>query len=581
MENHRFILFIALAAILYLMFNQWQTEHAPVPPAKTEQTVKASPESDDEAPVAVTADDEIVVSAPEGQNSAKTVSSAKKSTQKGRQIEIVTDLFQIRIDTYKGAISRVNLRKYPLTVEQQDIPFTILDKNADNNFIAESGLLPQSGSDETIRVPLFASAKSTYALQEGEDELRVPLAWKSESGIELVKTFIFKRDSYQIEIEQQINNNSSSEWRGSLYATLRQKPVKQSGGFFSGASAYTGAAVSTDFNKYEKVSFDDIQENWSTNHKNAMKSNGVIGTKTGWIAMLQHYFVVAWIPNQQELSYISSKFIKKSNNHYISYASEEKVIPAGNKVSFVQKIYAGPKVQKVMKEIAPNLERSVDYGPLFFIAEPLFFALDFIHGVIGNWGWAIILLTFFIKVAFFKLSEKSYRSMAKMRNLGPKIKQLRERYGDDKQKLNQATMDLYKKEGANPLGGCLPILIQMPVFLSLYWMLMESVELRQAPFMFWITDLSLKDPFFILPLIMGGTMFLQQRLNPAPADPMQAKVMMAMPILFTAMFLWFPSGLVLYWVVNNALSILQQWIITKRVESGKDKVEAKPAKKKK
>ncbi len=569
MENQRTILFAALALILYVIYSQWQQDYAPKPAIEENRVAQTQQDvlQEDDIDYPSTSEDEVPEVSPTASQLQISNQEMKKAT-KGKTIEVVTDLFNVHIDTYKGSVVFASLRDYPVSIEQKDVLFSVLDKNADNRFVVESGFVPLPGSEESVKKPIFTADANKYALQEGSNELRVPLTWVNDSGLSITKTLIFKRGTYVIDVEQKLTNMSSKEWKGSLYGRLRQQPVEgSSGGMFGGARSFTGVAVSTDFKKYEKVTFEDISESWSHKHENAGK-NGFIKTKSGWIAMLQHYFLVAWIPEQDKYSYISSKFAKNSNNHYISYATGEKVVEPGNSAVFTQTLYVGPKNQGNLKEIAPNLERTVDYGPLFFIAEPLFIGLEFIHGILGNWGWAIIFLTLLIKLVFFKLSEKSYRSMAKMRNLAPKIKQLKERFGDDKQKMNQATMELYKTEGANPLGGCLPILIQMPVFLSLYWMLMESVELRQAPFMFWIVDLSLKDPFYILPVIMGATMLIQQRLNPAPADPVQAKVMMLMPIIFTVMFLWFPAGLVLYWVVNNTLSILQQWVITKKVESG-------------
>jgi YidC/Oxa1 family membrane protein insertase len=286
----------------------------------------------------------------------------------------------------------------------------------------------------------------------------------------------------------------------------------------------------------------------------------------GWVAWLQHYFVTAWIPGQDDTDVIQTR--KDSQGNYIvGFTGPVLSIPAGAYAETNATLYAGPKIQHTLKALSPGLDKTVDYGILWFIAEPIFWLLEHIHGLLGNWGWSIICLTILIKLAFFPLSAASYKSMARMRAVSPKLAALKEQFGDDRQKMSQAMMDLYKKEKINPLGGCLPILVQMPVFLSLYWVLLESVEMRQAPWMFWITDLSIKDPFFLLPIIMGATMFIQMQLNPTPPDPMQAKVMKLMPIIFTFFFLWFPAGLVLYWVVNNCLSIAQQWYITRKIEA--------------
>ncbi len=330
-------------------------------------------------------------------------------------------------------------------------------------------------------------------------------------------------------------------------------------GFFgSGVITYTGAVISTPEQRYEKISFDDIAKK---------ELNQPV--KDGWVAMIQHYFLGAWVPNPGETNDFYTRVVG-GNRYMVGMRGAAQAVPAGATGDFRTRLYVGPKLQGVLADIAPNLQLTVDYGMLTIIAEPLFWLLKWIHNIVGNWGWSIIILTLLIKLAFYKLSETSYRSMANMRRLAPELTRLKELYGDDKQKMNEAMMGLYKKEKVNPLGGCLPILVQIPVFIALYWVLVESVQLRQAPFMFWIKDMSIPDPFYVLPLVMGVTMFVQQKLSPAPPDPIQAKVMMALPIVFTFMFLWFPSGLVLYWVVNNMLSIAQQWVITKRVESGAD-----------
>lgn len=330
----------------------------------------------------------------------------------------------------------------------------------------------------------------------------------------------------------------------------------------TGTATYLGAALWTASEPYKKVSMKDID-------KGSLKEN----VSGGWVAWLQHYFVTAWIPAKSDNNVVQTR--KDSQGNYIiGYTGPAISVPAGGKVETSAMLYAGPKIQSKLKELSPGLELTVDYGFLWFIAQPIFWLLQHIHSLLGNWGWSIIVLTMLIKGLFFPLSAASYRSMARMRAVAPKLAALKERFGDDRQKMSQAMMELYKKEKINPLGGCLPILVQMPVFLALYWVLLESVEMRQAPWMLWITDLSIKDPFFILPIIMGATMFIQQRLNPTPPDPMQAKVMKMMPIIFTFFFLWFPAGLVLYWVVNNCLSIAQQWYITRSIEAASKKAAA-------
>ncbi len=399
----------------------------------------------------------------------------------------------------------------------------------------------------------------------------------SEGGVNYIKRFTFKRGlnprcsakeqslkkpgcidpaSYQVDVRYLIDNQSDQAWSGNMFAQLKRDnsddPSKTAA---TSTATYLGAAMATPESSYKKVSMKDID-------KQPVKET-VTG---GWVAWLQHYFVTAWIPGQTDNNVIQTR--KDSQGNYIiGYTSPVLSVAPGAKAELGATLYAGPKIQKHLGTLAPGLELTVDYGVLWFLAQPIFWLLGHIHALLGNWGWSIIALTIVIKMAFFPLSAASYKSMARMRAVAPKLAQLKEQHGDDRQKMSQAMMELYKKEKINPLGGCLPIVVQMPVFLALYWVLLESVEMRQAPWLLWITDLSIKDPFFLLPIIMGATMFIQQQLNPTPPDPMQARVMKLMPIIFTFFFLWFPAGLVLYWVVNNCLSIAQQWYITRKIEA--------------
>jgi YidC/Oxa1 family membrane protein insertase len=437
----------------------------------------------------------------------------------------------------------------------------LLQDSKAETFIAQSGLISDSGSAPN-HYAQFIPEQTEYRLQEGQDSLEVPLTWTEASGLKVVKAYTFHRGSFVVDLSQRVENASSQDWRGSQYRQMQRTPQEKPSGILTGGIyTYTGGVISTPDKHYEKISFDTIA-NKDLN----------LEVKGGWIAMIQHYFLAAWIPDQNEFNNFYTKAL--GNNRFVlgMVESKRQTAPAGGSATFHSRFYVGPKVQDKLEEVAPYLNLTVDYGLLTVIAQPLFWMLKLIHRVIGNWGWAIIVLTILIKAAFFKLSETSYRSMANMRRLTPQFAKIKERYGDDKQKMNQALMEMYKKEKINPLGGCLPIIVQIPVFIALYWVLLETVELRQAPFMFWIQDLSAKDPYFVLPLIMGATMFIQQKLNPPPPDPVQAKVMMALPLVFTVFFLWFPSGLVLYWVVNNVLSIAQQYVITKRVEAATAKV---------
>jgi len=431
-------------------------------------------------------------------------------TPMAQTVSVTTDTLQVVLSTAGGDIAGVNLLQYP----------TSLDTH--------------------------------YVLSDGQGEIRVPMYWKSDSGISVTKTFIFKRDRYLIDIEYDIRNESGDTVSMNQYRQLRRKPVTDDE-TQSFIYTFIGGVVSTEEDRYTKIDFGDFSD---------QSTRQTVG---GWAAIIEHYFLAAWIPSQEETSTIYTKTLNSPTRHIIGLQSTSVDIAASTSAQLTTQMFVGPKIQERMKAVAPNLDLTVDYGFLSVLAKPIFKVLHWIHGVIGNWGWAIVGVTMLIKLVFYKLSEASYRSMARMRKLQPQLLSLKERYGDDRAKMGQATMDLYKKEKVNPLGGCLPILVQIPVFISLYWVLLESVELRQAPWILWIQDLSLKDKYYVLPLIMGVTMFIQQKLNPAPVDPIQAKVFMFMPLIFTVFFAFFPAGLVLYWVVNNTLSIAQQYYITRHV----------------
>jgi YidC/Oxa1 family membrane protein insertase len=477
----------------------------------------------------------------------------------GQRVRVITDVFEAEIDTVGGDLRQVGLRTYPESVQRPDQPFQLLKDSGPDLFIAQSGLLAPNHRPAPDHYAQFVAEQTEYRLADGQDTLEVRLHWTDPSGVKVIKTYTFRRGSFLVELNQRVENGSASDWQGSQYRQFQRTPPKAVSSFFgSGVITYTGAVISTPEQRYEKISFDQIAK---------QELNQTV--KDGWVAMIQHYFLGAWVPNPGETEDFYTKAVS-GNRYVVGMRGAVQTVPAGATGDFHTRLYVGPKLPDVLEKIAPNLQLTVDYGVLTIIAEPLFWLLKAIHAILGNWGWAIIVLTILIKLAFYKLSETSYRSMANMRRLAPELTRLKELYGDDKQKMNQAMMDLYKREKVNPLGGCLPILVQIPVFIALYWVLVESVQLRQAPFMLWIRDMAVPDPYYVLPLIMGATMFIQQKLSPAPPDPIQAKVMMALPVVFTFMFLWFPAGLVLYWVVNNILSIAQQWVITKRVESGAD-----------
>ncbi|GLS28215.1 membrane protein insertase YidC [Marinibactrum halimedae] len=467
-------------------------------------------------------------------------------------ITVKTDTFQATIDTLGGDLVNVALVKHYSDLESRE-PYVMLQRDQFNQYIAQSGLIGENGTDSNGNRPVFSASKQTFTLEEGKDSLNVDLTF-SKDNIEITKRYTFNRNDNLIQLEYIIENNTESEWSGALYGQIKRNdfaPIEPSASSL-GMQPYLGAAVTTPDEHYKKLDFEDLA-----------KSSFTLSQTGGWVAMVQHYFISSWIPPQQSKNHF--RLLKSGDHFLLGFNTSRFVIPPGEKRSVTSGFYVGPKDIDRLEEISPYLDLTIDYGWLWWIAKPLFHALDAIHSVIGNWGWAIIILTIGIKALFYYPSNISYRSMAGMRKLQPKMAELKERYGDDRQRMGSELMKLYRDSGVNPMSSCLPILMQMPVFLALYWMLFESVELRHAPFVGWINDLSVMDPYFILPLIMGATMWIQQRLQPTPADPTQAKVMQFMPVLFTVMFIFFPAGLVLYWVVNNTLSIIQMWWVNRLV----------------
>ena len=548
MDNQRLILFVALSFVILLLWQSWQEEYGPQPvetSAPTAVTDTAIPAD------SLPADDIPGAGAEMAQVSAVPEPELLKT---GTSVTIETDLFRVVLDTTGGDLRKADLLAYPETPEPDSGPFRLLNDSLPNLFFVQSGLRTNTGVEPTHHV-VYNAEQNHYRLADSADELQVALSWRSPEGVEVIKRYTFRRGSYAIDLEHEVRNGSGSDWAGRQYRQLQRTQVAETGQS-SFIYTYMGGVLYSPEEKYEKIKFEDMVD-----------ANLDRSVTDGWAAMLQHYFVGALIPVRGEENRYYTKTLSDAR-YVIGLISPGRTIAAGDSSIFSSKLFIGPKLQDEMKAVAPGLELTVDYGLLTVLAQPVFWLLKTLHGFLGNWGWAIVFVTMLIKLAFYKLSETSYRSMANMRRLTPRLQSLKERHGDDRQKLNQAMMDLYKKEKINPLGGCLPILVQIPVFIALYWVLLESVELRQAPFMLWITDMSAPDPYYILPLLMGATMLIQQRLNPAPMDPIQAKVMMMLPIVFTVFFAFFPSGLVLYWVVNNTLSIAQQWVITRRVEAG-------------
>ncbi|AOA07498.1 MULTISPECIES: membrane protein insertase YidC [Pseudomonas] len=558
MDIKRTILIVALAVVSYVMVLKWNQDYGqaalPTQNVAASTTAPALPDTVSGNNASNSAD------VPSANTDTSTPTETPVAASKDL-IHVKTDVLDIAIDPQGGDIAQLRLPLYPRRQDHPDVPFQLFDNGNERTYLAQSGLTGVDGPDaRPSGRPVFSTEKKTYELAPGQDQLVVDLKF-SENGINYIKRFTLKRGLYDVQVSYLIDNESGKPWNGNLFAQLKRDASSDpSSSTATGTATYLGAALWTSAEPYKKVSMKDIDK--------AQLKETVQG---GWVAWLQHYFVTAWIPQKGDNNVVQTR---KDNqgNYIIGFTGPTLTVEPGKTAETSATLYAGPKSQGVLKELSPGLELTVDYGILWFIAQPIFWLLQHIHSLVGNWGWSIIFLTMLIKGIFFPLSAASYKSMARMRAVAPKLAALKEQFGDDRQKMSQAMMELYKKEKINPLGGCLPILVQMPVFLSLYWVLLESVEMRQAPFMLWITDLSIKDPFFILPIIMGATMFIQQRLNPTPPDPMQAKVMKLMPIIFTFFFLWFPAGLVLYWVVNNCLSIAQQWYITRKVEAATKKV---------
>ncbi len=545
MDNQRLILFLALSMVLMLLWQAWEQQYAPAPPIGVSAPSTAAPGNSD------------VPSAPKtGDGSVPTAQATDLAvTQSAKRITVTTDLYIAEIDTLGGDLRRLALRKHPAKAGEPDVPFELLSESGNELYITQTGLVAH-GIDWPNHRSLYNAVKTQYSLGTGQDSLQIPLSWSGPNGLRVIKTYTFQRDSYAVKLDYAIHNGGKQTAEAYLYAQILRSHVEQNS-MLSTTPSYVGGAIYTPAEKYEKISFDDMTKKPLSRE-----------VKGGWVAMLQHYFVSAWMPPAESVNTFYGK-TQDGGRHAFGYktVNASKIAP-GQDVDITTTLYAGPKEHRRLIKQAEGMELTVDFNWLTVIASPLFQLLNYIHGWVGNWGWAIIILTILIKLVFYPLSAASYKSMANMRRVQPKMQSIKERYGDDKQKQQQAMMELYKTEKINPLGGCLPIVVQIPVFISLYWVLLESVEMRQAPFALWITDLSSADPYFVLPVLMGATMLVTQLLSPQMGDPLQRKVMMALPVVFTVFFAFFPAGLVLYWVVQNLLSIAQQWMITRQVEAG-------------
>jgi YidC/Oxa1 family membrane protein insertase len=591
MTNPRNLLLIALLFLGYLMWLQWNRDYGP-PPADTVATTTAG--ATGSAPAAASGADATVPNAavpaatvPEatpgstppaaGANAAADIPTATAegttpptpavapdAAPASPRVVVTTDVLRVGIDTVGGNLVVAELLDYPVDLDDKSTKVRLLADDADHFFAAQSGLVGVPGTPAPNHQTPFTAERTSYHLGDAE-RVEVPLTWTDPSGVSVRKVFVFTRGSYVVEQRQEISNQGATAWTGNAYRQLqRVPPVINASGIKGYANterySFVGAAWYSPEDKFQKLKFADYAEE----PLNATFAGG-------WAAMLQHYFFAAWIPDAAETdTYTTASVVVDGATRYLVRAMSAPIsVPPGQTQTTSARLYVGPKLQNLLADIAPGLGLTIDYGMFTIISQPLHWVLSQFHKLTGNWGFAIILLVLLIKAGFFKLSEAQFRSMARMRKLQPRIAALKERFGDDRQKMNQAMLELYKKEKVNPFGGCLPMLVQIPVFFALYWVLLESVELRQAPFIGWIQNLTAPDPYYVLPVLNAAAMLATQYLTPtAGMDPMQAKMMKIMPFAFSIMFSFFPAGLVLYWTVNTGLSLLQQWIITRRIEAG-------------
>jgi len=572
------MLWAALAAILFLNYEAWLKDYPATSPESAaavaanagsantlaDSVPQAAPGAGAPVTAAAPALPAADVSRPATLGSATPASAASgtdgiasdadaAAAAQAATIHVVTDVLSLEINLKGGEITQADLLKYPLHKDTPNIPVRLFDGAAGDDFyVLQTGLTGPPGEAAPTHLAVWTAARQSYELAPGADELEVPLTWTDDHGVSITKTFVFKRGAYSIVLTYHVNNDSAEPRSFAAYSEILRHWVKASRSYFDVETySFKGPAV------YDGTRAEDLKvENEADSKYSQTVTNG-------WIASLQHHFVSAVVPEAGQ----ADKFQLQVQDHtyLLSATGPMTLVAAGAKAEFREKLFVGPKLQSQLAATGPNLDRTVDYGKLTVLAHPVFIVLVWVHGLVGNWGWSIIIVTALIKLLFYPLSQASGRSMAKMRAIAPRMKQIQESFKDDREKLGRAMMELYKREKINPLAGCLPMVVQIPFFISFYWVLLESVEMRQAPFMLWINDLSSRDPLFVLPLLMGGAMFAQFKLNPAPPDPMQARIMQFMPLVMTGMMAWFPSGLVLYWLTNTVLSIVQQWRVNQVV----------------
>lgn len=537
MNSNRSLLIMGLLLVSFLIFTQWQQDYDPAIQAQKQAQAQAQTQAQ--------------VTSPSGDVPASSnVASINEQSTKGKTITIETDVLRLTVDTLGGDVVDSDLLKYNAELNS-NTPFALLQSEGNVLYVAQSGLVGKNGIDTNAGRAQYQASADSFVLAEGQNEIAVPLTLEKD-GVLYTKTFTLKRGSYDIAVDYLIDNKTAETIEVQPYGQLKHTLIESAGNF--AMPTYTGGAYSSSEVNYKKYSFEEMA-----------KANLSIDTKAGWAAILQHYFVSAWIPNQDAENNLYTRTANGVGT--IGYRGPVTQVAPNSQATITSHLWTGPKDQDAMAQAANNFDLTVDYGWAWFIAKPLFMLLTFIQSLVSNWGLAIIGVTIVVKTILYPLTKAQYTSMAKMRMLQPRIQEMRERFGDDRQRMSQEMMKLYKEEKVNPMGGCLPILLQMPIFIALYWTFMEAVELRHAPFFGWIQDLSAQDPYYIFPLLMGASMYLLQKMSPTPvADPVQQKVMNFMPVLFTVFFLWFPSGLVLYWLTSNLITIAQQWLIYRNLE---------------
>ena len=571
MDNQRLLIWASFGLLLWMTYQAWMEDYGPQPAARpaTNESEIVAPTDELGAPALPPED----AAAPAMTDEAPTLteSPATEVQPSVSTIHVLTDVLDLEISTEGGTLQQAQLLNYPVAKDQPNVLVELLDPGRSELGLIRTGLNAFGEGSKPDHKAIFESAETSYEIGDG-DEVIVPLTWTDGQGISVEKTFRIARGSYRIDVSQRISNNSDADWRGADYAQILRRSRETERSMFDVDSYSFVGPIVYDGEKSEKLDRDDL-----------ISDAYEFQAANGWVASIQHHFLDAIVP-PPDTQYAYTLSVSGDVAIASLIRTPSLTVSPGASHSFETTAFVGPKLQSQLEEVTESLKLTVDYGWLTIISQPLFWLLSLVYSFAANWGVAIIVVTILIKLAFYKLTEKSGRSMAKMREIQPRMQALQERYKDDRQALGQAMMDLYKREQVNPAAGCLPILIQMPFFLAFYWVLLESVEMRQAPFALWITDLSSRDPYFILPIIMGAAMLFQQKLNPTPGDPVQARVMQIMPIMFTVFFAFFPSGLVLYWVTNTLLSIAQQWYINKVVHEeavakkggGKKKKKDKP-----